>query len=1023
MSSQKRIITGPSGAGKTHAILEDLFRHLVSKKQTTPFYSSKILIVPYGEQAKRLSSLLLRKFETPALFRSPVMSLSQFLRDYFPSLRGRDLSEVQRRLILGEILESLPLAYYENARRLHGFISSLSSFISEWKGLLLGEKDFDRAFGAFKKPASLEALKLQDLRAIYSGYQHRLQSLGFTDFDDSLQKIFSEPEHWSRLADIETLCFDGFYDFSPLQIQLIKGLSARISEISVYLTHEDGGRSDLFAITRATAQKLERIGFKKEVFDSKKNYRAEPWELVLLEEKLFSGDAASDTAVKHIQIFESVGLRSEMVEIARELVHLRKSSRYDWSDFAVLIRNLGEYRAISEEVFQEYEIPAAIHERKRLRENAWVRHFLEGLRSLAVSFSEHETFFHFLKSSYLDDSKAAVFSFEKFAASLGFWQSADGLVEILLKWLTTEKPEGAEKLAGFIKELLEKSKSWLSSFSLDQFQKFCEKSLMEWGYFTGETLASTSSREDYRAYRQLEKILTEIRLNQTIRQREYSFPEFLESLEKGIDLGLFSGPPAPQDAVQVYSVQMARQKEFKVVFLAGLLQKNFPGIVKEDTILKDSERRALKDLGFEERLARSHHERYYFYLALTRARERIYLSYPRFDLEGKESLPSFFVEEVRKVFKQAIPTLSEERSLSIPKPERAVSLRELENYLAFELGERDLAARLKKKGPAVRSLYEFLIHKKVISKIVPPSLAGGLDVAFHKKELKEKFSKKNKFSSTSLEAYGGCPFRYYASKELKLIEPEKNELILLEGTIFHELLCAYLEKAIHDQLDLEELRCAIEEALNKKWGLFASPAEKTLLKDIFQRHLLRIFENEKERLASSPYQPRLFEKSASFGKKDSPRGALVIRSEKGSFELAGEMDRVDVDEAAQKAVIIDYKTGKTRAFKKKEVEEGKHLQLPLYAEALRQLFDLVPAGFLIYSIKSAKESGLAGGDKDLVEVQRLIEAALEYAKQYAAAIRKAQFPVDPKECPNFCSFGGVCRFEKWRKIYLEDSDD
>ena len=43
-------------------------------------------------------------------------------------------------------------------------------------------------------------------------------------------------------------------------------------------------------------------------------------------------------------------------------------------------------------------------------------------------------------------------------------------------------------------------------------------------------------------------------------------------------------------------------------------------------------------------------------MALTRSREKVYLSYPLFDAEERACLPSFFVEEVRRCFAKAVPT-------------------------------------------------------------------------------------------------------------------------------------------------------------------------------------------------------------------------------------------------------------------------------------------------------------------------------------------------------------------------------
>ena len=145
------------------------------------------------------------------------------------------------------------------------------------------------------------------------------------------------------------------------------------------------------------------------------------------------------------------------------------------------------------------------------------------------------------------------------------------------------------------------------------------------------------SPENLQAHKELENIGVEIQINQERSSTQLDFAGFTRAFEKGFQLSLFSIKPPAIDAVQIYNVQIARQKEYKLVFLGGLLQKNFPGVLREDTILKDAEREKLETLGFEKRLPRSSHERYYFYLALTRATDKLFLTYPRFDLECKDS--------------------------------------------------------------------------------------------------------------------------------------------------------------------------------------------------------------------------------------------------------------------------------------------------------------------------------------------------------------------------------------------------
>ncbi len=1008
-----KIICAPAGWGKTHYLLAELKEHLRALRGESLFRPQQLLVVPYREQARRLKDLLLKELDPPALFSRSILSYSDLVERIFPELGG--ISQIQRRLILTEILETLPLRYYGSARDLAGFTHSLSEFISEWKGFFLGAEDFAKALKAFA-PGSASAFKIEDLETIFHSYQKRTEALGMMDYDDSFRTALLRGRGMDQaLSGIERISFDGFYDFLPGQLKLLERLKGSVPEIAIYITHEEGKREALFNLTHNTLTKLEKIGFKKEGFQSpfSQNYRALKKDLLTVERYLFSDEPGSDVRPAHIQIFEGVGLRGEVNWIARELLRLKRGTKFYWSDAAILLREVGEYGSYIREIFAEYGIPCEIHERRKLRENPWVRHLLDFFRVAESAGRDPELFFNFLRSSYLSLSREAVIDFEQFSKAKGFWNEPEEIIDYLTAWLQEFKKEGPGKeLQDFIHGVLKDALSLQKRFSLAGIGHFFEGSLEHLGNFSGENFKTSGSREDYEAHRTLLEILTEIGIDQEGRGKTLDFSAFFRALIEGVELSLFSVHGSRQDAVQVYSVQLARQKEYRVVFVSGLLQKNFPGTLRESPVLKDAERERLAGLGFEPRLARSHHERYYFYLAVTRARERLYLTYPRFDLEGKEALPSFFVEEVTRLFKVPPQVLREDQSLSIPRIEGAVSVRDMKNFLAFELGEARPPSTLRKKRMEIVSLYNFLLSKKVLAGLPLFTPAGGKDVRLTSPEVKRSLRSRDNFSPTALETYGGCSIRYFFSKVLRLVEPNTFDSPQSEGTLLHELLS---ELVAHPETG-ERLRQRVEEKVLARKHFRLKPYEKRLTVDVISRAVSRVLEKEAERLAGSPFRPKFFEKTASFGQDGSPQGKLELEWRGERYHLIGEMDRVDVNEATGEAVIVDYKRGKTRSLKVQEIEEGTHLQLPLYGAALKRLFDLDPVAYVIYSIKGLKPSPVEKSKLGEETFHRLEELVLDYAGRYVSRIRKGEFRAKPVKCPDTCPFPAVCRFERWRAI-------
>ncbi|HLD50044.1 MAG TPA: PD-(D/E)XK nuclease family protein, partial [bacterium] len=432
----------------------------------------------------------------------------------------------------------------------------------------------------------------------------------------------------------------------------------------------------------------------------------------------------------------------------------------------------------------------------------------------------------------------------------------------------------------------------------------------------------------------------------------------------------------------------------------------------------------------KEKLPRQAMERYLFYLAVTRASEKLFLTYPRLDLEGKESLPSYYIDEVL-AHGRPMATFRKQ-SLGRPYPElrEAVNERELEMAVMGELWapEKDLEKRplvlyltneiLKRPGPREkfkRAFYE------VKDELTDPAIAA-LDVF-----------KPFETSATTLEGYARCPFKYYARKVLKLENPEEDMNVTRRGSILHRALQRCFEKwnGKYPSLDraLQEAGGELETAFleyplvtEKKYQL---DLEREGLRDM----LFAFLGEELERLKSSPLQPRYFE--LGFGKEGSPYPVFEIETPEGTIKLRGEIDRVDTDATGQVGAIIDYKrTAAAAKFDKKDFEMGISLQLPLYLLALEKFLKLKPAGAELYAIRERRKSGFyhAGfteffpglSPKKIIlseaEFRNFLEKCVDFVRQFASAMVRMEIPVKPRsanEC-DFCSYDPVCRIQKWR---------
>ena len=128
------------------------------------------------------------------------------------------------------------------------------------------------------------------------------------------------------------------------------------------------------------------------------------------------------------------------------------------------------------------------------------------------------------------------------------------------------------------------------------------------------------------------------------------------------DLLLQVGVPPPAQrygGVFVGPVEAARGMSFDAVFVPGLAERLFPRKIVEDPIILDSLRTEL-NAGLatnEQRLAQ---ERLALGIAVGAAERRLYLSYPRLDLQqGRPRVPSFYALETIRAAEGRLPNFAE----------------------------------------------------------------------------------------------------------------------------------------------------------------------------------------------------------------------------------------------------------------------------------------------------------------------------------------------------------------------------
>ena len=485
----------------------------------------------------------------------------------------------------------------------------------------------------------------------------------------------------------------------------------------------------------------------------------------------------------------------------------------------------------------------------------------------------------------------------------------------------------------------------------------------------------------------------------------------------------------------------ARGRSFKVVFVPGLAERMFPQRIREDSLLPDRRREAT-DPALVTQSCRAADERLQLTLAVGAAAERLYVSFPRIELnESRPRVPSFYVLDIARAIEGHIPPaqiiakralLAGGSALARPAPQDPASAID-----DFEHDLSTLAALLadrsdRAKGRA-RYLYELSpeLQRSLTSRWLRhhrrqwEPADGIIRSAEHTRAaLASQRLGARPYSLTALQRYSACPYQFllaavYQLAPLDAPAPLQKMDPLTRGDLFHQMQAAALRRlqadgllplsadnlpaaqqrlttAIHDVQDREYDR--LHPAIDRVWR-----DEMAVMTQDLQTWLEKLAQEGAE------WTPERFE--FSFGLPDmagrDDHSIATPATIDGRFQLRGSIDMIERHRKTGFLRVTDHKTGKNRTRPGQTVVDGgRVLQPVIYGLALKALFPeetvysgrlfycTTPGGFQPYEIPLTGDTPGRG-----VEVLEIVDRAIENGLLAARPAREA--------C-KWCDFKVVC---------------
>lgn len=787
------VIAGP-GTGKTQ-ILTVRIANILLQSQVNP---ENILALTFTESGvaamrKRLVSII----GTPG-YRVEIGTFHSFCNaiikanpEDFPYLLASEpITEVEQIQIIEQILNEgqftllkplgEPLFYLRTILSAMNDLKKEGVSVDQFKQAVEAQKknfaaidDLYHEKGAHKGKMKKEYQDLQkninkndELTAIYEQYQQLLREKKYYDFNDMLMEVLAALEKNEDLLlrlqeQFQYILVDEHQDTNFAQNRLVELLCSYYDNPNLFVVGDEKQ-----AIFRFQGASLENFLYFQKLYPSAKiinledNYRSTQIILDAASSVIVqnaSSDILSKVSLKanvtynekEIRIASFTDYYAEYHYVASEIKHLINKG-IPMQEIAILVRRNKDLTPMVE-ALEQLSIPYTIEADQNILLDPSVRKLILLFRSI-IHFGDDREFIQLLHCDFLQVDPLDLYRLMNESN-----RSKISLFEVI------SNPTHLQKIhltnSDRITQLYEKLKDWHRMAVNDSIDYcfvtiFKESGLLNWILHQKNSLES------------LEKIsglFTEVK-NRTERNPLFNLQDFIayiDLLETHEILVKKSTSGVAQKAVRLMTAHKSKGLEFEYVYILQAYDGHWGNQRKiSKNLALPWEELGIK-MNVEVKLEEIEDERRLFYVALTRAKKEILITYSSAGLDRKEQVPSQFLEEIALEHKESIDTT------------------------AFE--------------------EDFVIHRE---RLFAPRATFGVSLQDknawneHQEFLRALFLERG-LSVSALNNYLNCPWRYFYRNLLVL--PEAKALPMIFGTAIHKSINHYVKSLKSSPFTLDEI--------------------------------------------------------------------------------------------------------------------------------------------------------------------------------------------------------------------------
>lgn len=813
--------------------------------------------------------------------------------------------------------------------------------------------------------------KLSETALLYDTYDAIL-SKSYIDPLDSLTHIKKTLES-SQLFDDYVVAVDSFYGFTAQEYDVLSVIMSQCKDMYVALTTDnaDGKYGDLFFAPNRTLKRLKAIAKDNNISVAQPlvmydNHRFTTDNLAAVNSNIFRLQKEfTTTADGSVTLFEGNSIYDEAEFVARSIKKLIIEDGYEYSDIAIVTRQSDKYIGVLDTMLDKYSISYFMDKPQDIDTKPLIKFVMSCFDVICGGFDKDDVLSLF-KTGLTSATALEIADFENY---LFTWDINGKMFfdEFTLnpRGFADEFTDSDTKLLAQIEHTRKMVIDALRAFYFDTKDAtaldIC-KALMKLIYRLNCKENLQKLCDTFEAQNELDLCSEQIRLYNTfvgildkmvnvIGDYKISAKRFCELLHINFANTDIAYIPRGVDQVDIACADRSLIDNKRAVFVIGAIEGEFPHTPVESGVFSDDERATLSAYGLNmsdgvEQLVPT--EKYLAYKALCSAREKLFISYYNFTLNGEKRSVSAIIDELAMV----IPDVHLSTSVDNTVFDSLWS-----EQSAFEY----LIKRYNSSNGDVKALREHFENSadysptlRAVDRALCREPLRINDTALSRKLFKEQMN----LSASQVECYGLCKFEYFVKYGLRVHERRAAKIDSLEyGTLMHYLFEEFFSAHKNDDFSAiteQMIEKEVSELLDKYadmhlGGVSGKTSRFVYLYYRMKRTAVRIIQRLVEEFAQSKFKPSDFELSIG---DDIPSYNLKV-SDDISVTIKGSVDRVDIMESDGKKYIrvVDYKTG-TKKYSLSDVLYGINLQMLIYMSAINSGGDkyfgseITPAGVL-----------------------------------------------------------------------------